>query len=325
MGWKRLRRGFPAARVQAPMTSARWALAVMALLSCMDAHATFSISACDDSGACGVAVATNNLAVGATVAHARADAGALATQFETNPNYGPRGLSMLARGMTPEKIVAALLEGDNMFEGQGPPSRQVAIVSRRGDAAIFTGAEALASPWAGGRRGKGYAVIGNGLAGEQVLADMETAFLHSDGPLAARLMVALEAGHRAGGQSIGEMSAVLLVRTRSGAFQDTDLRVDAANDPVAELRRLFDLTRAHDAMLRAEQFTREGRNKESDEAMQAALRLAPSWDRIWRRATRLALQWKDPRACDYLRRFRELNARWADREIAAGAYEQCNK
>ncbi|MEO8019395.1 MAG: DUF1028 domain-containing protein [Pseudomonadota bacterium] len=305
------------------MASSKRVLALVALLSCTEAHATFSISACDDSGACGVAVATNNLAVGATVAYARADVGALATQFETNPNYGPRGLSMLARGMTPERTVATLLEGDNLFEGQGPSARQVAIVSRHGDTVIFTGAEALGSPWAGGRRGRGYAVIGNGLAGAQVLADMETTFLHAEGPLAARLMAALEAGHRAGGQSIGEMSAVLLVRTRSGAFQDTDLRVDAADDPVAELRKLFDLTRAHDAMLGAERFTREKRQKESDEAMETALRLAPSWDRIWRRATRLALQWDEPRACNYLRRFRELNARWADQEIAAGSYERC--
>jgi uncharacterized Ntn-hydrolase superfamily protein len=153
---------------------------------------------------------------------------------------------------------------------------------------------------------------------------MEATFLHAEGPLPARLMAALEAGHRAGGQTTGEMSAVLLVRTRPGGFQDIDLRVDAADEPVAELRRLFDMARAHDAMLRAERFAREKRRKESVEAMEAALGLAPSWDRIWRRATRLALQWNDPRACAYLRRFLELNTRWAEQEIAAGSYDQCN-
>lgn len=300
-------------------------LALLAVLACRDAYATFSISACDDSGSCGVAVATNNLAVGATVAYARADIGAIATQFETNPNYGPQALALLERGMTAEGTVSALLDGDNRFEGQGPPYRQVAVVSMSGDTAIFTGAEVLGAPWAGGRRGKGYAVIGNGLAGEPVLADMETAFLHAEGPLPARLMAALEAGQRAGGQSTGGMSAALLVRTRAGAFQDIDLRVDAADEPVAELRRLFNLARAHDAMLRAERFTREKRRKESDDSMAAALRLAPSWDRIWRRATRVALQWRDPRACTYLRRFQELNARWAEQEIAAGAYAQCQR
>jgi uncharacterized Ntn-hydrolase superfamily protein len=293
------------------------------LLWCVEAHATFSISACDDSGACGVAVATNNLAVGATVVHARAGVGALATQFETNPGYGPEGIRLLARGLAPDRVLAALLEGDNLFEGQGPPFRQVAIVSHRGDAAIFTGAEALRASWAGGRRGKGYAVIGNGLAGEQVIADMEAAFLDSNGPLPTRLMAALEAGERAGGQSIGTMSAALLVRTRSGAFQDLDLRVDASDRPIVELRRLFDLTRAHDAMLRAERFARERRKTESLAAMEEALRLAPSWDRIWRRATRLALQWKDPRACAYLQKFRQINPRWAQMEMAAGNYEQC--
>jgi uncharacterized Ntn-hydrolase superfamily protein len=311
--------------VRAPLTLGKRLLALLAVLACADAHATFSISACDDSGSCGVAVATNNLAVGATVPYARAGVGAVATQFETNPNYGPQALTLLARGMTAERTIAALLEGDNMFEGQGPPYRQVAVVSVAGDAAVFTGAEALDSRWAGGRRGKGYAVIGNGLAGEQVVAEMETAFLRAEGPLPARLMAALEAGHRAGGQGIGEMSAALLVRTRPGGFQDIDLRVDAADEPVAELRRLFDLTRAHDAILRAERFTREKRRKESDEAMEAAQRLAPSWDRIWRRATLIAMQRKDPRACTYLRRFRELNSKWAEQEIAAGSYEECSK
>jgi hypothetical protein len=47
-------------------------LAVVGMAMSLQAWATFSISACDSSGACGVAVATNNLAVGASVPHARA-------------------------------------------------------------------------------------------------------------------------------------------------------------------------------------------------------------------------------------------------------------
>ena len=60
-------------------------LAVLCLVVSAQAAATFSISACDDDG-CGVAVATNNLAVGATVPYAQAGVGAIATQFETNPS-----------------------------------------------------------------------------------------------------------------------------------------------------------------------------------------------------------------------------------------------
>ena len=63
------------------------------------AHATYSIVACDkQTRSCGVAVQTNNLAVGASVPYAMAGVGAIVSQFETNPNYGPRGLALLSQG-----------------------------------------------------------------------------------------------------------------------------------------------------------------------------------------------------------------------------------
>ena len=55
------------------------------------AEATYSIIACDaKTRECGAAVQTNNLAVGASVPYAEAGVGALVSQFETNPHYGPR-------------------------------------------------------------------------------------------------------------------------------------------------------------------------------------------------------------------------------------------
>lgn len=65
-------------------------------------------------------------------------------------------------------------------------------------------------------------------------------------------MRALQPGGRAGGQTIGTMSAELLVRTPEGDWQDVDLRVDASTDPIAALRRLLSLRQAHDAIPRAE-------------------------------------------------------------------------
>src|SRR5580658_5533785 len=73
-------------------------------------RATYSIIACDaKTRACGVAVQTNNLAVGASVPYAQAGVGALVSQFETNPNYGPRGLALLAEGKAPEEVLKQLL------------------------------------------------------------------------------------------------------------------------------------------------------------------------------------------------------------------------
>jgi uncharacterized Ntn-hydrolase superfamily protein len=288
------------------------ALFTAALLVSRTAWATFSIAACDADGACGVAVATNNLAVGATVPFARANIGAVATQFETNPTHGTRGLALLAEGHTPAQALAGVLKEDGNFEGLDIEFRQTAIVGVRGLAAEFTGREAQAATWAGGRHGDRYAVIGNGLAGEAVLVAMEATFRNSRGALDARLLAALEAGQAAGGQSIGAMSAALLVRTPAGNFADTDLRVDAAPEPVKELRRIFNLRQAHAAMLEAERAAREGRRREALVFLDQAMRYGATWDRIARRGARLALQLGDRKLARRLfARFEELNPRWA--------------
>jgi len=297
-------------------------LAVLCLVISVQAAATFSISACDED-ACGVAVATNNLAVGATVPYAEAGVGAVATQFETNPNYGPRGLALLGSGNTPERALATILSKDGNFEGTGTGFRQVAVVAPHSAPAIFTGREALASRWAGGLTGSNYAIIGNGLVSENVLAAMEKAFKQSTGaPLAMRLMVALEAGQAAGGQFTGAMSAALLVRTNAGGFADTDLRVDAAREPTRELRRLLDLGRAHTAMLQAERAARDGRPREAHDRLAEALQLGSSWDRILRRAARLAMSLHEPdRAACLLVQFKKLNKAWGEIEIEDEMYE----
>jgi uncharacterized Ntn-hydrolase superfamily protein len=294
------------------MTAVRAAILLVALLTSGPARATYSISACDAGGACGVAAATNNLAVGASVPFARANVGAVATQFETNPAHGVRGLALLADGITPAQALARVLAEDGNFEGLSIDFRQTAIVGMRGEAAVFTGREALAATWAGGRHGERYAVIGNGLAGEKVLAAMDSTFRDSRGPLDARLLAALEAGQAAGGQSIGAMSAVLLVRTPAGAFADTDLRVDAAAAPVKELRRLFNLRQAHAAMLDAERAARAGRRSDALANLDDAVRLGATWDRVARRGARLALQLGDrKRATRLFARFTALNPVWA--------------
>jgi uncharacterized Ntn-hydrolase superfamily protein len=292
--------------------AARALILTVALLMSGKASATYSISACDGDGACGVAVATNNLAVGASVPFARANVGAGATQFETNPAHGILGLALLAKGVTPVRALTRVLAQDGNFEGLSVDFRQTALVGMRGEAAEFTGHEALAAKWAGGRHGQRYAVIGNGLAGEEVLVAMESAFRSSRGALDARLLAALEAGQAAGGQSIGAMSAVLLVRTPAGGFADTDLRVDASPEPVQELRRLFNLRQAHAAMLDAERAARDGRRSDALASLDNAMQLGGSWDRIVRRGARLSLTLGDrERALRLFARFAALNPKWA--------------
>lgn len=252
------------------------------------AAATFSIAACGSEGNCGVAVATNNLAVGATVPYARARVGALVTQFETNPSYGPKGLALLASGLPPQQVVQGLLDGDAQFDGGGIADRQIGIVAFGGLAATYTGAAAQAASWAGALKGDNYAVQGNGLAGAQVLAAMRQTFVTATGPLAERLMAALEAGESAGGQSSGRMSAALLVRTPEGDFQDIDLRVDASAEPVPQLRGLVERHYALQAVVRAEHQARKGLKAQARASLEEARCRSQGWDRILRRVERLA-------------------------------------
>ena len=93
----------------------------------------------------------------------------------------PTRLDLLARGATPDEVLAILLRDD-----PDKDRRQVGVVSASGAAATYSGKGCLA--WAGGRSGPGYAVQGNILTGEPVVAALEKGFLDSKGkPLAERL------------------------------------------------------------------------------------------------------------------------------------------
>ena len=131
-------------------------------------------------------------------------------------------------------------------EDDGRDHRQVGIVDIDGQAASHTGAECL--DWAGGVTGDGYAIQGNILAGAEVVAAMEAAFLASDPEhaLAQRLMAALRAGDEAGGDARGRQSAALLVVRDEAGFDgrddiEVDLRIDDHTSPIDELERLLAL------------------------------------------------------------------------------------
>ncbi|WP_407351217.1 DUF1028 domain-containing protein [Luteimonas sp. R10] len=283
--------------------------------------ATFSLVACDPEGSCGAAVATNNLAVGSTVIHARAEVGALATQFETNPGYGPKGLSLLAGGAAPADVIERLLAEDGDFDGTTVAHRQVGLVGSNGKSAAYTGDAAMQATWAGSRNGDGYSIQGNGLASGQVVSAMERAFLSSPGTLAERLVAGLEAGQSAGGQTTGKLSAALLVRTPAGDWNDIDLRVDAAAEPVRDLHRLMDMHYARQAIIRAERQADRGRTAEAKASMKEALQRSRRWDRIWRRAARLAMRMGDTdEALKCLGVFRGINPAWAELELQDPLY-----
>jgi uncharacterized Ntn-hydrolase superfamily protein len=288
------------------------------------AHATYSIVACDaHTRECGVAVQTNNLAVGASVPYAQAGVGAVASQYETNPNYGPRGLFLIAGGKSPQDALNELLREDDHFDGEGVEARQVGIVAVDGRAVSYTGREAASSAWAGGHSGTGYSIQGNGLLGPQVVEAMERAFLASSGPLADRLLVALIAGDSAGGQKTGRESAALLVRTPEGFPLDIDLRVDHASDPIVELQQLYNMQSARQRVIEAEVAARKGQFGQARSLLIGAVARAPQWARLWIRAAKIAEGIEEPElALQYINVAFSENRAWAQQEIGSGDYAE---
>lgn len=300
----------------------RACLTLLLAATAAPAWATFSIVACNEAGDCGVAVATHNLGVGGVgVPWAQARVGAVASQFETNPTYGSKGLMLLAKGRTPAQVLKQLLDEDGDFDGTTLAERQVGLVSARGGNAQFTGATAQQADWAGAHGDGMLSVQGNGLAGPEVLAAMQRTFTATGGELAARLLAALEAGQAAGGQRSGQWSAALLVRTPGGDWQDTDLRVDADPHAVARLRELYDMRLSNDAIIRAEQRWQKGDVDGARAAVATALSLAHGWDRTWARAARLAMSHGETAlAREYLAGLRALNPGWVQQELALPLY-----
>lgn len=196
-------------------TTMAWVTALACFAASAPVSATFSIVACEpETGVCGVAVATHNLAVGNSVPFARFGVGAGVSQFETNPCHA-------------------------------------------------------------------LAIIG-----------------------------ALDAGSEAGGQTIGVLSAALVVATPQGWPVDIDLRVDFAHGTaIVKLREIYDANLARQLLFRASRV-------ESEDAaaalIESAAQLAPGWDRIQLRAARLSARMGRAReAAAYACRFQEINPDWA--------------
>jgi uncharacterized Ntn-hydrolase superfamily protein len=198
---------------------------------------TFSLVACDlEAGDWGVAVASKFPSVGAVVPWARGGVGAVATQALANVLYGPEGIERLAAGGTAEQVAADLTGPDDVRD-----ERQLGIVDRSGGSATYTGSGCL--DWAGGRSGPCYAAQGNILTGPEVVDALVEVFLATEGTLAERMLAALLAADRAGGDSRGRQSAALVVRREGGGYGGNndillDLRVDDHPDPVPEVQRL---------------------------------------------------------------------------------------
>lgn len=286
-------------------------------MSATPRKSTFSIVAADlEAGEVGCAVQSKYFSVGLVVPWVSAGVGAVATQAAGVAVYGRRALEELQRGAAPEDALEAVLAGD-----PGRETRQLGIVSAEGRAASFTGAECM--DWAGHRVGAGFAVQGNILAGEAVVDEMARAYEETVGPLAHRLVAALEAGQAAGGDRRGQQSAALIVE-RAGARADSregidricDLRVEDHPEPISELRRLVGIWTEWEVMRRANVHYERGDPAAAADAVLAAIEGEPAAMLLYNLACYESLAGRTDDAVAHLRRAIALDGSF--RALAAG-------
>lgn len=187
----------------------------------------------------GIAVQSKFLGVGAVVPFAKAGVGAVATQSYANTAYGPEALQLFSEGKSAEEVIEIITSRDEHKD-----LRQVGVIDANGNSATFTGEKCY--DWAGGIAGEHFAAQGNILVDEQTVQAMADTFQATSGTLAERLLKALDAGQRAGGDSRGQQSAALLVVKEAGGYGGyndrlIDLRVDDHPEPIKELIRVFGL------------------------------------------------------------------------------------
>jgi uncharacterized Ntn-hydrolase superfamily protein len=216
---------------------------------------TFSIIAFDpETRELGVGVQSRAFGAGAAVPFAEPGVGAVATQASANRQYGPKAMALLKQGLSPAEVVKRITDEDT-----GRDTRQVAVIDTQGRSAVYTGKRVIdrnSDPkdlvhfggYAGHVSGKNYSAQGNTLASEEVVKAMAAAYENGKGSMAERLMDALDAGQAKGGDTRGMQSAGILVvrplppNSPSTVERIVDIRVDDAEDPFKELRRLLYMT-----------------------------------------------------------------------------------
>jgi len=232
---------------------------------------TYSIVARDPAtGELGVAVQSHWFSVGSVVTWAQPGVGAVATQANAEVSYGPKALALLADGTPAPEALEQLVATD-----PGRASRQVAVLDSAGRVAVHTGRACIA--YAGHVTGDGVSCQANIMVSERVWPAMLESFQGATGPLACRLLAALDAAEAEGGDARGRQSAAILVVPAGGEPWRTrvSLRVEDHPDPLTELRRLVTLHEAYALASRADDSLGAGRHAEAAALYEQASELVP--------------------------------------------------
>lgn len=196
---------------------------------------TFSLIARDPAtGAFGIVICSSSPAVASRCAHARATVGVVASQNITNPALGPRVLDSLTGGTDADTALKAALAQE-----QFPDYRQLTVVDKAGNTAVHSGTESLGVHTS--TQGDQAAAAGNLLKDEGVVAELLAGYANSGSAVfEERLLDGLRAAMAAGGEA-GPVHSAGIAVVEDVSWPVTDLRVDYAEDPVADLIELWRL------------------------------------------------------------------------------------
>jgi uncharacterized Ntn-hydrolase superfamily protein len=190
---------------------------------------------CPQTGQLGGTVTTADVAVGARVLFAQPGLAVVATQHRTDPRLGPALLDELQAGLGPVRAVAAVADATPHRAW-----RQLGVLNAAGRSGAYSGE--LLWPIGAELAGENCLVLGNVLSNDRVAPAMVDAFESGPPELADRLLAAVRAGERAGGEAGELRSAALLVVERE-SFPLIDLRVDDDPNPLGRLEALWEVYR----------------------------------------------------------------------------------
>ena len=187
---------------------------------------------CARTGAVGGIISSSSPAVASRCLWAGAQGVAL-TQNVTDPVLGVLGQKLLEQGLGAPGVLAQLSTARAY-----PEYRQLAVLDNGGHSAVFTGAKGLGV--VATAQGLDCVAAGNLLANVGVIAAMVKAFeAKPQDFIADRLLAALEAGLKAGGEA-GPMHSAGMAVHEHDVWPCVDLRVDWTDgSPLDELKALW--------------------------------------------------------------------------------------
>ena len=194
---------------------------------------TYSIAGkCHKTGQVGAAITTSSIAVTSRCVWVKAGVGVVLSQNVTDPALGALGLKLLEDGYSSDWVVNTLKKAKKHAQW-----RQIAVLDMDGSSAYFQGAKSLGIHAAA--QGENCVAAGNLLSGQHIPKTMIESFAENENLcLADRLMNALKAGFKVGGEEDDEKSAGIIVCDRY-QWPIVDLRVDWDAEPIAKLNAIW--------------------------------------------------------------------------------------